>query len=96
MNVVCDQCLEAYDDEISYTFCPHTAFIDEKTKQRKDLAFELFISRKIYKVKDTEIIGPVCSIDYAGMVNIKGQPFWSAFDPNQLEEVKASEQASGV
>lgn len=83
----CDECGEAYDDARRWTICPHRDLLPEQDMNRKIKAIEIFDSRKSYRVKGTQIVGEITSVDAVGMVTLQGQPWLDLFDPFDLEEV---------
>lgn len=87
MTVTCPTCKLEYDDARCLTFCPHLPLASDEILDRKDLAFKVFDSRKLYKVKNTGIVGRVSSIDYRGMVSLDPGSLYDVYDPNDLEEV---------
>lgn len=87
MITTCEECQKIYDDAICFTYCPHPQFIDEEVAKRKDYAVKVFDSRKKYRVKGTEIVGEVSSIDYLGYVSLSSESLWITHDPFLLEEI---------
>lgn len=94
MIVTCQECQKEYDDALCFTFCPHNQFISEEAAKRKDHAFKVFDSRKKYRVKGTEIIGEVASIDHFGMVSFRGRDLYEVFDPFELEEINENVESA--
>lgn len=88
MVVTCVNCKLTYDDAECLTFCPHAALAPKEVLNRKDQAYKVFDSKKKYRVKETDLVGRVTSIDHLGYVSLSSGSMWITYDPFTLEEVK--------
>jgi hypothetical protein len=75
MNRQCEDCKVRYDDARQVTYCPHAEFLTPGQAARKDAAMKL-LGKKVVFWHRPAGVGPaiVDSIDFEGMVSIKG---WS-------------------